>query len=834
MKNRIVPILVIANLLLTACTPNPVTLTPAVTTTPTTLPVPTGTSTQGTPASTETRGSAVVVFIKDGNILAWEEATRQAETIYTQGDAVNLTMSNDGQVVAFLRREVIQRTTNEWREQSSLWGMDRSGGNQRELISAETLRGLLNAEESDSSNIPQMEWIPETHRLVYTAWTYFVQAEGESHATPQGLYVVDADTGENSVLMGEGNSLEFVPSPNGRKLAFISTTSLGFINIDGSNYQQDVLPYVEVGMVTQDFPKGVWTQDSSSFLITGVFDLDPNTRSSAIWWVPLDGSPAERLATFKDSHNDSVTFSPNGRHAAYYRGGGPGGWFITPLSFNVGWLDVPKSPYFFWQNIHWSPDGVAHSVSETRVYNLCPDAMQHTEVCGEGVEMDGWLGGLTWLDGSRFIYTTREPYDLYFGKLDGTSVRIAEGAERFAVMPVTCQNQAEFASDGQGPDVTTVKAGTPFQMRWRVRNAGTCTWDSAYRLINISGRTLAGPDNLPVGENILPGGEVELSVNLTAPSELGSFHDEWQLLAPDGQPFGVRLPVDISVPSFPSLDFPPELNVAQIASANFAEYGEGALWVLYDGELARIDLSTNQVVARIHLADGLLGVDMDAGYGSVWVLHLDSPTVWRIDPTTNTVSATITWEGEFFPSTLAVGAGAVWVNGDSMNGVITRIDPATNEIVATIDVGEWPNQMLATEEAVWITSPSNPVLRRIDPVTNEVTTIDLDCKTRSIAADESGIWVVCDYYPMVLRVDPLTYRIVAKIAIEHTSRGVAISGNTVWVTSPLDDALTAIDPGSNQVHAVYRVGPGPSIIASSPDEFWLLLNGVGTVWRIRP
>ena len=448
--------------------------------------------------------------------------------------------------------------------------------------------------------------------------------------------------------------------------------------------------------------------------------------------------------------------------------------------------------------------------------------------------MDGWLGGLTWLDSNRFIYITREPYDLYFGKLDGTSVRIAEGAERFAAMAMTCQNQAEFAPHGEGPSNTSVKAGTPFRMTWRIRNSGSCTWDSSYRLINISGRSLGGPNNLPVGESVPPGGEVELSVNLTAPPEIGSFHDEWQLLAPDGRPFGIRLPADISVPSLTVLDFPPELIVARIPASYNAAYGEGALWALYDGQLARIDLSTNQVVATVPLTDELIGVDIAIGYGSVWVLNLDGRTVWRIDPTTNTVSATISWEGETFPSTIAVGAGAVWVNSDSMNGVITRINPATNEIVAAINVDEWPNQLVATVDAVWITSPINPVLRRIDPLSNEVTSINLECATRSIAASETDLWVLCEPDPMILRVDPLTNRVVAKIAVGSRSRGLVMSSNAVWVSSIESGTLTAIDPASNQVYAVYRVGQGPIVLTSSRDEFWLLMNGEGTIWRIRP
>jgi streptogramin lyase len=836
MNKAFIPPVMLVLVVLSACTPAaiPEMSTPKAAS-PTAAPALTATPAQVPAASSESGHTAVVVYVKDGSILVWDEATRQTETIYTQGDAVNLTMSNDGQLIAFLRRAVIQRTADEWFEQSSLWAMDRSGGNQRELISAEALRGLLNAEESDSSNIPQMEWIPGTHRLIYTAWTYFVQAEGESHAFPDGLYVVDADTGENTVLLPAGNSLEFLPAPDGQKIALISTTALGFIHVDGSNYRPDALPYVQVGMVTQDFPKGVWTQDSSGFLIAGVFDLDPITRSSAIWRVPMGGSSAERLATFNDSPNDSVTFSPNGRHAAFYRGGGPGGWFITPLVPEVGWLDVPKSPHFFWQNIHWSPDGVAHSVSDTSIFQLCPDAVQHTEVCGEGVEMEGWLAGLTWLDSNRFIYITREPYDLYFGRLDGTSVLIAEGAERFAAIAMTCQNAAEFAPAGEGPSETSVKAGTLFRMTWRVRNSGSCTWASTYRLIHISGRSLGGPNNLPVGESVAPGGEVELSVNLSAPSEIGGFRDEWQLLAPDGRPFGIRLPVDISVPSFNVMDFPPELIVARIPASHNAAYGEGALWVLYEGSLSRIDLGTNQVVSTLTVIDEPpFGGDITIGYGSVWVLKIHDKAVARIDPSTNTISAIIPIQSESEPNNFTVGSGAVWVNSDSTNGVITRIDPATNEIVAAINVGEWPNQLAATEDAVWITSPINPILRRIDPVTNEVTSINLDCATRSIAASETDLWLLCEPDPMILRVDPLTNQVVAKIAVDSRSRGLVMSANAVWVSSMESGTLSAIDPAFNQVYAVYRVGQAPVILTGSQDEFWLLMNGEGTIWRIKP
>ncbi len=313
----------------TASAPPPApTAGPAVASAPSVVPTP----------SAATGQSAVVVFLKDGDIIVWEEATGQSETIFSAGDVIAVTMSDDAQVVAFLRRSVVQKSEMEWYEQSALWAVDRNGQNPRELVSAEYLRGLLDASETDSTNIPQMEWIPRTHRLLYSAWTYFVQAEGESHATPAGLYLVDADTLTHAVLIPAGDHMRFAPSPDGGRVALMSLTGLSFVDVDGNNRSQEVLTYPGVGIGGSAFPAGVWTQDSRAFVITGSIEPEPRTSLDfTIWRVPVDGSAAQLLAAYSASHPDSVTFSPDGRQAAFFQGYPPEGvvtdygWFVTPL-----------------------------------------------------------------------------------------------------------------------------------------------------------------------------------------------------------------------------------------------------------------------------------------------------------------------------------------------------------------------------------------------------------------------------------------------------------------------------------------------------------------------
>ncbi len=77
------------------------------------------------------------------------------------------------------------------------------------------------------------------------------------------------------MLAEAAENLRFLPSPDGKQIALMSPSDVGFINTDGSNKRQDVLTYAEVGLTGPLFPTGVWTQDSRAFVMTGSFERDP-------------------------------------------------------------------------------------------------------------------------------------------------------------------------------------------------------------------------------------------------------------------------------------------------------------------------------------------------------------------------------------------------------------------------------------------------------------------------------------------------------------------------------------------------------------------------------
>ena len=54
------------------------------------------------------------------------------------------------------------------------------------------------------------------------------------------------------------------------------------------------------------------------------------------------------------------------------------------------------------------------------------------------------------------------------------------------------------------------------------------------------------------------------------------------------------------------------------------------------------------------------------------------------------------------PLGVAYGNGSIWV-ANSGDGTVSRIDPATGRIAATISVGGSPNGIVAADGEIWVT-----------------------------------------------------------------------------------------------------------------------------------
>jgi hypothetical protein len=99
-------------------------------------------------------------------------------------------------------------------------------------------------------------------------------------------------------------------------------------------------------------------------------------------------------------------------------------------------------------------------------------------------------------------------------------------------------DRARFVQDISVPDNTLFAPGTSFTKTWRLRNAGTCTWTTAYRVVFDSGDSMSAPASVNLPHNVLPGDTVDVSVSMLAPNEQRSYTGYWKMENASGTRFG--------------------------------------------------------------------------------------------------------------------------------------------------------------------------------------------------------------------------------------------------------------------------------------------------------
>lgn len=100
-------------------------------------------------------------------------------------------------------------------------------------------------------------------------------------------------------------------------------------------------------------------------------------------------------------------------------------------------------------------------------------------------------------------------------------------------------NQASFVQDVTIPDGSNIVTNGTFTKTWRLRNTGSCTWNSSYALVFDKGEKMSGPDAQPLAGNVAPGATVDISVNLKAPGSAGNFRGYWRFRDGAGVLFGL-------------------------------------------------------------------------------------------------------------------------------------------------------------------------------------------------------------------------------------------------------------------------------------------------------
>lgn len=103
--------------------------------------------------------------------------------------------------------------------------------------------------------------------------------------------------------------------------------------------------------------------------------------------------------------------------------------------------------------------------------------------------------------------------------------------------PIPCY-QVKFVEDLTIPDGTKIVAGNTFTKTWRIRNSGSCTWDTRFDIAFVDGTQMTSGKVWDLKKEVKSGETVDISIEMTAPSAMGSYQSNFQMINPNGVRFG--------------------------------------------------------------------------------------------------------------------------------------------------------------------------------------------------------------------------------------------------------------------------------------------------------
>ena len=242
-------------------------------------------------------------------------------------------------------------------------------------------------------------------------------------------------------------------------------------------------------------------------------------------------------------------------------------------------------------------------------------------------------------------------------------------------------------------------------------------------------------------------------------------------------------------------------------------------------------------------------------FGAVWVANAADGTVTRVDAATGAVVATIRVgdpqrllaagcapssehayaTGSFglracdSPSAAAADDSAVWVTANDASSVV-RIDPVTNAVTDTVDLGFDPWAVTAGDGSVWVSDYDHGAVVRIDARTRKAgSRITVPSGPTEMAIASGTLWVVCSAAGIVTRIDTRRDAVIASIPVSAWALAIAIVGDDVWVrggSARGDGGLVRIDARTNTVAAMYEAGApqgreGVASIAATAEGVWV-------------
>lgn len=296
------------------------------------------------------------------------------------------------------------------------------------------------------------------------------------------------------------------------------------------------------------------------------------------------------------------------------------------------------------------------------------------------------------------------------------------------------------------------------------------------------------------------------------------------------------LAIALAALPIPALAAQPREHVIDVPGfADFLAVDDKSVWVTNAGRVERWSRKGRLAQVAMSKPCGAMAI-LD---GSLWVADCKENALVRIDTRKAVKIATIaTGLASTGELNVVAGAGSIWVASDNMAGAVSRIDPATNAVIATIkvDPGTW--YLAFGHGYLWAVSSEARSIQRIDPATNAVTKrTALGKQPGFLAAGEGAVWVQEQGDGTVARIDPASGEITGqvKVGAELKYGDIDTGGGKVWLRTTEDQTFVVIDPASLAIKARMGKADGSGALRYTAKGLWTSAHDVHTLtWWPKP
>ena len=190
-------------------------------------------------------------------------------------------------------------------------------------------------------------------------------------------------------------------------------------------------------------------------------------------------------------------------------------------------------------------------------------------------------------------------------------------------------NDVRFIKDVTVDDGTKFLPGESFTKVWRLKNVGSCTWNTSYGVTFDSGDSMEAPVTVYLPGDVAPGQEVDVAVAMKAPTGAGTYRGNWKMRDQGGAKFGLVFYVEIV--SQPLATNTPTATGTPVPGAtvkyDFVDEMCSATWTSEAGALPCPGANTDDTGFVLSLADPKLETGAQAGMHA-----LETHPLWESNP----------------------------------------------------------------------------------------------------------------------------------------------------------------------------------------------------------